>query len=227
MPLDETTSGPGRIAAVSRVTTARLSVYLRCLAALEDDDIATISSRQLAERFHLNSAQIRKDLAHFGEFGTRGVGYDVSGLRRSLTRILGLDRKHHVVILGAGHLGLALAGYRGFNASEFEIAAIFENDRKRVAMLEKEGWPVHHVDELESIVSDTGATIAVLAVPAHAGQQCLDRVARTGIRAVMSFVPAQLKVPKGIELSTVDLKIQLEGLAFCLAGGGQDESDTD
>lgn len=224
---EEPTGGPGRIAAVSRVTTARLSVYLRCLAALEDDGVATISSRELAERFHLNSAQIRKDLAHFGEFGTRGVGYDVTRLRRSLTRILGLHRKHHVVILGAGHLGLALAGYPGFNASEFAIAAIFESDRKRVALLEAEGWPVHHVDELETIVADKGASIAVLAVPAHAGQECLDRVARTGIRAVMSFVPVQLRVPEGIELSTVDLKIQLEGLAFWLAGGGRPTGDDD
>ena len=209
-----------RGSAVSRLTTARLSVYLRCLGELESRGVRTVSSREMAEIFHLNSAQIRKDLAHFGEFGTRGVGYDVAGLRRSLVRVLGLDREHRLVIVGAGNLGLALAGYRGFNTGEFRIAALFDNDPRRIAALRTEGWPVHPVAEIGWIVAETGATIAVLAVPAAAGQECLDQVARAGIRAVMSFVPVQLKVPDGVELSTVDLKIQLEGLAFGLAEEG-------
>ena len=112
---------------VSELTTNRLSVYLRCLNQLEDAGVRTISSQALAEQFHLNAAQIRKDLAYFGEFGVRGVGYYVRDLKRHLRQILGLDRKLRVAIIGAGNLGLALADYPGFRQEGFEIAALFDN----------------------------------------------------------------------------------------------------
>src|SRR5213593_635253 len=107
---------------VSRLTTNRLSVYLRCLNLLEQAGLKTVSSREMADQFHLNSAQIRKDLANFGEFGVRGVGYDVPVLKRHLVRILGLSKQYNVIIAGAGNLGMALAGYRGFNSGGFHIA---------------------------------------------------------------------------------------------------------
>src|SRR5438270_10985288 len=113
---------------VSELTTGRLSVYLRCLSYLESIHQETVSSADLAERFHLNSAQIRKDLACFGEFGTRGVGYDVCELKSQLVRELGIDRTRNVVIIGAGNLGMALADYHGFNSSGFHIAALLDND---------------------------------------------------------------------------------------------------
>src|SRR6266481_2908172 len=113
---------------ISELTTGRLSVYLRCLTFLESSGQLTVSSAELAERFHLNSAQIRKDLACFGEFGTRGVGYDVSKLKAHLVRELGIDRARNMIIVGAGNLGLALADYHGFNSNGFHIVALLDID---------------------------------------------------------------------------------------------------
>src|SRR5690242_13512008 len=127
---------------VSELTTGRLSVYLRCLAHLESQGQETVSSAELAERFHLNSAQIRKDLAYFGEFGTRGVGYNVSQLKDHLVRELGIDRSRNVIIVGAGNLGMALADYHGFNASGFRIAALVDVDPAKVGRASRTGIPV-------------------------------------------------------------------------------------
>src|SRR5918912_1617722 len=117
---------------ISELTTNRLSVYLRCLNTLAAAGIKTISSRALAEQFNLNSAQIRKDLGYFGEFGLRGVGYFVEELRQHITKILGLDTAHRVGIVGAGNLGTALANYNGFTTSNFEVVALFDNDREKI-----------------------------------------------------------------------------------------------
>src|SRR5688572_33037264 len=117
---------------VSELTTGRLSVYLRCLTFLEAQGQRTISSGELAERFHLNSAQIRKDLACFGEFGTRGVGYDVSRLKHELVQELGIDRTRNMLIIGAGNLGMALADYTGFNTNGFHIVALLDVDPAKV-----------------------------------------------------------------------------------------------
>ncbi len=126
-----TTSAKQSADQVSELTTNRLSVYLRCLNTLEAAGVRTISSQALAEQFHLNAAQIRKDLAYFGEFGVRGVGYYVRDLKRHLRQILGLDRKLRVAIIGAGNLGLALADYPGFRQEGFEIAALFDTLQRR------------------------------------------------------------------------------------------------
>src|ERR671932_2552565 len=142
---------------ISELTTNRLSVYLRCLNLLAAAGIKTISSQALADQFQLNSAQIRKDLAHFGEFGTRGVGYSVDALRRHLTQILGLDRAHRVGIVGAGNLGTALANYRGFRESNFEVVALFDNDRAKIGR--KVGpfeTQVYDVRRLARLVRDLG-----------------------------------------------------------------------
>src|SRR5712671_7850526 len=117
---------------ISELTTNRLSIYLRCLNELSAASIKTISSQELAEQFNLNSAQIRKDLGYFGEFGVRGVGYYVDDLRAHITKILGLDRPHRVGIVGAGRLGTALANYRGFSKSNFSVVALFDDDEKKI-----------------------------------------------------------------------------------------------
>src|SRR6188472_2847018 len=137
---------------VSELTTNRLSVYLRCLNELDAAGVQTISSQSLAEQFHLNAAQIRKDLAYFGEFGVRGVGYYVRDLRRHLRQILGLDRKLRVAIIGAGNLGLALADYPGFRQEGFEIAALFDNQREKVGQQSRSGVPIHDIAELRKFV---------------------------------------------------------------------------
>ena len=145
---------------VSELTTNRLSVYLRCLSVLEDAGARTISSQALAEQFHLNAAQIRKDLAYFGEFGVRGVGYYVRDLKRHLRQILGLDRKLRVAIMGAGNLGLALADYPGFRQEGFEISALFDTLKEKVGQQSRSGVPIHDIADLRKVVRRDGIRIA-------------------------------------------------------------------
>ncbi|HEY7474714.1 MAG TPA: redox-sensing transcriptional repressor Rex, partial [Vicinamibacterales bacterium] len=130
---------------ISELTTNRLSVYLRCLNRLEAAGVRTISSKALAEQFHLNAAQIRKDLAYFGEFGIRGVGYYVKELKRHLRQILGLERRVRVAIMGAGNLGLALADYPGFRVEGFEIAALFDTERAKIGRRSRTGVRIHDI----------------------------------------------------------------------------------
>ena len=137
---------------VSELTTNRLSVYLRCLNALDAAGVRTISSQALAEQFHLNAAQIRKDLAYFGEFGVRGVGYYVKELRRHLRQILGLDKAVRVAIMGAGNLGLALADYPGFREEGFEIAALFDTMRDKIGQRSRSGVAIHDIREFRAVV---------------------------------------------------------------------------
>ena len=207
---------------VSELTTNRLSVYLRCLNALEDAGVKTISSQALAEQFHLNAAQIRKDLAYFGEFGVRGVGYYVRDLKRHLRKILGLDRKLRVAIIGAGNLGLALADYAGFRQEGFEIAAMFDTQAAKVGEQSRGGVPIHDMRDLKKIVKRDGISIAVIAVPAPSAQPVVDLVVASGIKAVLNFSPGTLEVPADVKLKSVDLTVSLESLSFFLAQGEGD-----
>lgn len=207
---------------VSELTTNRLSVYLRCLNVLDDAGVRTISSQALAEQFHLNAAQIRKDLAYFGEFGVRGVGYYVRDLKRNLRQILGLDRKLPVAIMGAGNLGLALADYPGFRQEGFEIAALFDTLRDKVGQQSRSGVPIHDIHDLRKVVRRDGIRIAVIAVPAPAAQHVLNLVVAAGIRAVLSFSPGALQAPPEVKLKSVDLTVSLESLSFFLAQGEVD-----
>ena len=204
---------------ISELTTNRLSVYLRCLNVLEGAGVRTISSQALAEQFHLNAAQIRKDLAYFGEFGVRGVGYYVRDLKRHLRQILGLDRKLRVAIMGAGNLGLALADYPGFRQEGFEIAALFDNLSEKVGQQSRGGVPIYDIDDLKKVLRRDGIRIAVIAVPAPAAQNVLNLVVASGIRAILNFSPGTLEVPPDVKLKSVDLTVSLESLSFFLAQG--------
>ncbi len=202
---------------ISELTVNRLSIYLRCLNTLADEGTQTISSQTLAERFSLNSAQIRKDLAYFGEFGVRGVGYYVDDLRRHITTILGLDAQHRLAVVGAGNLGLALANYDGFAGENFQMVAMFDNDPAKVGTLSSTGVAVYPVDRLAEVVAREGIDIAAIAVPAHAAQAALDSVVAAGIRAVLNFAPTRISGPSRVKIRTVDLTISLEGLSYALA----------
>ena len=204
---------------VSELTTNRLSVYLRCLNVLEGAGVRTISSQALAEQFHLNAAQIRKDLACFGEFGVRGVGYYVRDLKRHLRQILGLDRKLRVAIMGAGNLGLALADYPGFRQEGFEIAALFDTLREKVGQTSRGGVPIYDIHDLKKISRRDALRIAVIAVPAPAAQNALNLVVAAGIKAILNFSPITLDVPPEVKLKSVDLTVSLESLSFFLAQG--------
>jgi redox-sensing transcriptional repressor len=201
---------------ISEMTTERLSVYLRCLSHLQSVGQDNVSSAELAERFHLNSAQIRKDLACFGEFGTRGVGYNVSRLKEHLIHELGIDRKRRVLIAGAGNLGMALADYAGFNDQGFEIAAIIDNDPTKIGRRSRSGVEVLPWDELPSIVREHGVDIGIIAVTVEAAQSVYDAFADAGINAVLNFAPTQLRTRQGVKVKSVDLRINLESLSFYL-----------
>lgn len=206
---------------VSEVTTSRLSVYLRCLNTLHEAHVRTVSSQDLADRFQLNAAQIRKDLAYFGEFGVRGVGYYVAELRDHLRQILGLDRHVHVGIMGAGNLGLALADYAGFREEGFQIVALFDTVREKIGRRSRNGVAVYDVRQFRSLVRRQRIEIVVMAVPAHAAQTVLDMVVDAGVNAVLNFSPGALRVPAGVKVKSVDLTVSLEGLSFFLAQSEQ------
>lgn len=210
---------------ISELTIGRLSIYLRCLNELAVSGQATVSSQVLAERFNLNSAQIRKDLACFGEFGVRGVGYYVDDLRQQLMTILGLTTSHRVAIVGAGHLGMALANYPGFSGQSFRIIAIFDADRGKIGTTVREGLVIRDVAELREGLAREEAEIVILTVPAAVAEEVFSEVVEAGVRAVLNFAPVHLPPRPGVRVKTVDLSISLESLSHFLANpaGGAGE----
>ena len=204
--------------AISELTTGRLSVYLRCLTFLEAQGQKTVSSHELADRFHLNSSQIRKDLACFGEFGTRGVGYDVSRLKEQLVVTLGIDRTRNAVIVGAGNLGMALADYDGFNANGFHIVAMLDVDPSKTGRESRRGIPVLTLQHLTDVIRRNHVEIGIVAVPSENAQEVYDALVESGIRAILNFAPVQIRLRRGVKVKSVDLRINLESLSFYLKG---------
>jgi len=201
---------------IPEMTIRRLSIYARCLLQLEEDGVKSVSSQELAERFNLNSAQVRKDLAYFGEFGVRGIGYYVASLKAELQRILGLDREWAVVLVGFGNLGSALFHYKGFTRQGFKVVAIVDENPAKVGR-EVERVPVISSRDMAREVKARGIQIAILAVPVEAAQAVTDELVAAGIRAVLNFAPTRLRVPREVRLKNVDLSIELETLSFYLA----------
>jgi redox-sensing transcriptional repressor len=200
---------------VSPLTLNRLSFYLRCLRQLQETGIRRVSSQEMAQRYHLSATQIRKDLAQFGEFGIRGVGYDVDELADHLNALLGLDRKHAMVIVGMGNLGSALAQYLGFNYGAFHVVAGVDNDPKKIGR-RIGGLVVRSSADLKAVVRESGAEIGVLAVPAESAQENYDALAAAGVKGVLNFAPVRVKGRPDVPLKNVDLRINLEELAFFL-----------
>ncbi len=201
----------------SELTTNRLSIYLRCLDHLQGHGVRTVSSHALALQFHLNAAQIRKDLAWFGEFGVRGVGYSVDDLASRLRRILGLGSPIRVAVIGAGNLGQALADYPGFPRDGFEPVALFDKQAAKVGKRSRGGVPIYHVRRLRSVVRRENIRIALIAVPGGAAQRVANQAVASGISAILNFAPGRIVVPTGVKLKNVDLTVSLEGLAYHLA----------
>lgn len=213
-----TTRQPGhRIAPlVPELVTNRLSVYLRCLNEAAREGVCTISSTVLARRFDVNAALFRKDLSYFGGFGVRGVGYDVETLRQRLRAILGLDRRHRVVIVGAGNLGLALADFAGFSADGFDIVALADSAPEKIGARTRGGIPVTDAARLTAIVVAEQLDIGVVAVPPAAAQSVVDQLVEAGICAILNFSPVPVRVPEHVQVRSVDLSLELEGLSFFL-----------
>jgi redox-sensing transcriptional repressor len=200
---------------ISPLTLNRLSFYLRCLRQLAEQGYERISSQEMAQRYHLSATQIRKDLAQFGEFGIRGVGYRVGELAEHLDQLLGLDRSHPMVIIGMGNLGSALARYLGFNYGAFHVVAGIDNDPRKIGT-RVAGFTVRPAVELAAVIRDSGAMIGVLTVPTDVAQHYYDALADAGIRGVLNFAGIRVKPRPGVPLKNVDLRIHLEELAFFL-----------
>jgi redox-sensing transcriptional repressor len=194
-------------------TVTRLSIYLRCLEELETDGITSVSSKQLAERFGLNSAQVRKDLAYFGQFGVRGLGYYIAELKHNLERILGLKQDWEVALVGAGNLGSALIAYKGFQARGFRLGMAFDTDPAKIGLC-VDGVQILDVAKLVPTIRKKKIKIAVVAVPAVAAQSVADLLVEAGVNAVLNFAPVQLSVPAGVKVQNVDLSVLLKTLSY-------------
>jgi redox-sensing transcriptional repressor len=203
--------------AVPTATVSRIVTYLRILTDLEEADIKRISSVVLAEEARVSAFQVRKDLAYFGRFGTRGAGYTVPTLRRELRRILGLTRPWNVAIMGMGRLGQALADYPNFGEYDFVLKASFDSDPAKVGR-HVGGVEVYAVDELEERVATSGIDLAFLTVPAQVAQAAAERLVAAGIRGILNFAPTVINVPSDVFVEPVDFLAGLKRLAYYLQG---------
>ena len=201
---------------ISETTVRRLSLYLRILEEVERGGTDTISSEELAERAGTTAAQVRKDLSLVGSFGKRGLGYAVGQLAGGLREILGLDRSWRVALVGAGRIGSALFEYPGFRRRGFEIVAVLDADPGKLGT-EWDGIPVRGTEELERVLSSERIDIVILAVPAEAVPDILNRVVAAGVKGILNFAPMQLRVPPDVAVQDVNMVMEREALSFALS----------
>ena len=197
-------------------TVRRLSLYLRALEAFEEQGTGTVSSEELASRGGTTSAQVRKDLSFFGSFGKRGLGYSVPELARRIRDILGLERGYRVVLVGAGRMGGALVQYQGFKQRGFHITAIYDQDARKIGS-RWNGLVVRDVKHLETDLKKDPSDIAIVATPADSAQHVVDRLVRSGVKAILNFAPVPLNVPSDVEVKTVNMALELETLSYSLS----------
>lgn len=198
------------------IVIGRLPVYLRELRRMaESEDKTTTSSRDLGMRLGISSAQIRKDLSHFGEFGKQGTGYHIGYLIDQLTQIMHLNTEWGVAVVGAGYLGHALANYRGFQRRGFRIDCVFDNDPDKVGIVTGD-LIVQDIEEMEKTLRQLDVAIAILAVPVDVAQEMTDRLVESGIKAILSYVPIHLNVPEGIRISYSDPVMRLQRMTYYL-----------
>ncbi len=199
---------------IPEATVSRLSVYSRYLTGVEEQGIVNISSGEIAEGVGGTPAQVRKDLAYFGEFGTRGVGYNVKQLNQEIMGILGLKKGWNMILIGAGNLGSALSQYRGFQTRGFNIVAVFDNDMNKVG-LKLNGLPIYAVNQMAEFVDNNDISIGIITVPSEYAQDIADILVETkNIKGILNFAPVVLTIPEEIEVRNVDLSVNLEVLSY-------------
>jgi redox-sensing transcriptional repressor len=201
---------------VPEATVSRLSVYSRYLEQALEKGIVTVSSADIAKNVGVTPAQVRKDLAYFGEFGTRGVGYKVEELLKYIKKILGINTTWNVAIIGAGNLGTALCRYKGFQKRGFHIKGVFDKDANKIGQIMCNNIKVKHIENIPQEIKKNDITLAIIAVPASAAQEVVDILVKSGIKGIINFAPQTVNVPKGVFLRQVDLAAQLEVLTFNL-----------
>lgn len=205
---------------IPEATILRLSVYSRYLNQLINKGIITVSSDQIADGVNGSPAQVRKDLAYFGEFGVRGVGYNVKDLYKQVTKILGLDSTWNVVIVGAGNLGTALSQYKGFVERGFNTLAMFDIDKGKIGTRIGE-VPVLSLEDMEEFIRKNNVAIGIVTVSARAAQEVTDLLVKAGIKAVLNFAPVALSVPQHVEFRNVDLAVYMDLLTFNMVNNKQ------
>lgn len=196
---------------IPRKAIYRLSVYIRCLQRLKANQIRTVSSEALAKAARVKPTQLRKDLTYFGQFGTRGLGYDVEQLSKMISDLLGTTSLQPVILVGVGNLGLALLSYKGFEQEGFEIVGAFDADpRKR----ERIRVPLYGMDKIPEIVEANNVRMAIVAVPAAAAQEVANILVESGVSGILNFAPIVLHVPDEVIVNNVNLAIELENLSY-------------
>ena len=201
---------------VPDIVVGRLPIYLRALTFLKTEHREITSSQELGDRLGISSAQIRKDLSHFGEFGKQGTGYDIRHLEANLKRILNVDRMWDVALIGAGDLGQALANYHGFAGRGFNIAAVFDKNPDKIGREIVEGLAIEDVATLSERVKTVGWQMAIIAVPAEEAQPVANTLMEAGVKAILSYAPISLMVPSGVRVEHIDPAVHLQHLTYYL-----------
>jgi redox-sensing transcriptional repressor len=197
----------------------RLATYIRCLMQLENEGVWTVSSQEMEKLTGVSAAQFRKDLSYFGEFGKRGIGYDVADLHRRIAQVLRIQEEQTVLLVGAGHLGSALIAYPGWKPYRFRIAAVFDKDPKKIGT-QIRGLAVRDVETLEAVNAEIGARMGIVAVPAWEAQNVADRLTRARVTGLINFAPTRLKVPEGVRVREVCFICELTVLSYLIQQEG-------
>ena len=204
-----------RTLSIPQDTVKRLSLYLRILSRLGARKVKVASSGDITSFLHISPVQLRKDLSYFGEFGRRGVGYDVQALKGEIEKILGTNVIRKIALVGVGKLGSALLGYPGFTEFNLQICAAFDTDARKVGRAHQ-GIRIEHLCRLKRVVKDQGIKIAILAVSADAAQNVSEDLVNSGIKAILNFSPVNLALPVDVYVSNVDMASELESLVYKL-----------
>ncbi len=201
---------------VPDIVVARLPLYLRALSAMQNGGKEFTSSQEMAQWLGISSAQIRKDLSHFGEFGKQGTGYSVAGLQEKLRQILNLEREWPIIIIGAGNIGSAVANYPGFAHRGFRVCAVFDNDPKKIGS-SVGAFKIRDVRQLPEFVRAHGVRLAMIAVPAESAQEVADLAIASGIAAILNYAPVNLSVPAHVRVENIDPVLHLQHMTYYLA----------
>jgi redox-sensing transcriptional repressor len=207
------------------IVIRRLPIYVRTLKAIEATGIATVSSDDLADQIGVTAAQIRRDLSYFGKFGKQGKGYDVATLVAEIERILNLDRQWDVALIGYGHLGQAIAAYKGFDKSSFRISAIFDRNPKHIGSISEEGACVLSDTEISRVVREQRIRLGIVAVPASAAQHVTDALVAGGVTAILNYAPVILRVPEGVWVREVDPTSAMQSMTYYLSNDAGSDDD--
>ncbi|WP_432776995.1 redox-sensing transcriptional repressor Rex [Brevibacillus gelatini] len=200
---------------ISEAVVRRLPIYLRYLSYLQQNEVTTVSSQQMGKNLDVNPAQIRKDLATFGDFGKKGIGYDVNYLVEKIRQILKLTEEVRVALVGAGHLGHAISNYNAYLKDNMRIAAIFDNDPAKLGK-EVAGIPIQPMDELAKTIPEKQIKLAIITVPASAAQSVCDLLTQAGIKGILNFAPTTIRANKDVRIHYADVTSNLQSLAYYL-----------